>query len=408
MKKPTSSVVFAGVRREGLASAIDQATTLPSKGDLVGARYPPGDAWKPVTCPSTRQGTTSTLLTIRPGQEGRRRRVGAAQHHDTGRGGVGGARAKRRPPAAPARRRSPARPGHGWRGSVFCCCQLGLKRQPGPRTGLRPRFCRSARSARSSPRLQDRGHPQPVGCRRWRARPRQTSSSRRAWRRSGSRPRGRPGGDRRCARVFWPAILELLALDTSEVEPERGPDLSQAPGELPPRPLPARAGGGGRRRATPVRAARGGAGADRGAQPGPQRGRRDLPRALARDGRGAPDGPLRRRAAGDQGRVAAALAGAALRRRRADGAHRAGRVRPLPGAARRRRDDRRGRQHARARRGQHRRGLPLRPLPQPWDPERCPGGSSSGPGARSRPGWSPARSAPTGSARSASPPPTAA
>lgn len=29
---------------------------------------------------------------------------------------------------------------------------------------------------------------------------------------------------------FWPSILELLALDTSEVEPERNPDLS-----LPPR-----------------------------------------------------------------------------------------------------------------------------------------------------------------------------
>jgi hypothetical protein len=28
---------------------------------------------------------------------------------------------------------------------------------------------------------------------------------------------------------LWPPILELLALDTSEVEPERCPDLSQAP-----------------------------------------------------------------------------------------------------------------------------------------------------------------------------------
>ena len=27
--------------------------------------------------------------------------------------------------------------------------------------------------------------------------------------------------------IFWPAILELLALDTSGVEPERVPDLSQ-------------------------------------------------------------------------------------------------------------------------------------------------------------------------------------
>jgi hypothetical protein len=28
---------------------------------------------------------------------------------------------------------------------------------------------------------------------------------------------------------FWPPILELLALDTSAVEPERRPDLSKAP-----------------------------------------------------------------------------------------------------------------------------------------------------------------------------------
>jgi hypothetical protein len=29
--------------------------------------------------------------------------------------------------------------------------------------------------------------------------------------------------------LFWPPILELLALDTSQVEPERNPDLSRAP-----------------------------------------------------------------------------------------------------------------------------------------------------------------------------------
>jgi hypothetical protein len=29
--------------------------------------------------------------------------------------------------------------------------------------------------------------------------------------------------------IFWPPILELLALDTGEVEPERYPDLSRAP-----------------------------------------------------------------------------------------------------------------------------------------------------------------------------------
>ena len=29
--------------------------------------------------------------------------------------------------------------------------------------------------------------------------------------------------------IFWPPILELLALDLDEVEPERSPDLSRAP-----------------------------------------------------------------------------------------------------------------------------------------------------------------------------------
>jgi hypothetical protein len=30
-------------------------------------------------------------------------------------------------------------------------------------------------------------------------------------------------------RMFWPAILELLSFDTSDLEPERQPDLSKAP-----------------------------------------------------------------------------------------------------------------------------------------------------------------------------------
>jgi hypothetical protein len=30
--------------------------------------------------------------------------------------------------------------------------------------------------------------------------------------------------------LLWPALLELLSLDTEEVEPERFPDLSRAPG----------------------------------------------------------------------------------------------------------------------------------------------------------------------------------
>jgi hypothetical protein len=34
--------------------------------------------------------------------------------------------------------------------------------------------------------------------------------------------------------MFWPAIGELLALDTSGVTPERAPDLSRAPEEGEP------------------------------------------------------------------------------------------------------------------------------------------------------------------------------
>lgn len=30
--------------------------------------------------------------------------------------------------------------------------------------------------------------------------------------------------------LFWPPLLELLALDTAAVVPERDPDLSRAPG----------------------------------------------------------------------------------------------------------------------------------------------------------------------------------
>lgn len=30
-------------------------------------------------------------------------------------------------------------------------------------------------------------------------------------------------------RMFWPAILELLSFDMSDLEPERQPDLSKAP-----------------------------------------------------------------------------------------------------------------------------------------------------------------------------------
>ncbi len=87
---------------------------------------------------------------------------------------------------------------------------------------------------------------------------------------------------------------------------------------------------------------------------------------------GGPGRAAARRPDRDQGRVAAALAGAALRRRRDVRPHRARRVRPLPRPARRRRDDRRGRQHARAGRQQHRQRLRLRARPQPLEHRALP------------------------------------
>src|SRR3954454_3836319 len=69
LKKPTSSVVVFVSAVEGLARVIDQATILPSKGASNGRGTPSAIDWNPVTWPSTRQGVSSTLLTILAGQE---------------------------------------------------------------------------------------------------------------------------------------------------------------------------------------------------------------------------------------------------------------------------------------------------------------------------------------------------
>ena len=66
------------------------------------------------------------------------------------------------------------------------------------------------------------------------------------------------------------------------------------------------------------------------------------------------------------------------RRRTGAGGRRVG---ALPGSSRRRGGDRRGGEHARVRCRQHRPHLGVRPARNPWDTDRCPGGSSSGPGA---------------------------
>ena len=184
--------------------------------------------------------------------------------------------------------------------------------------------------------------------------------------------------------LFWPPILELLALDTEATRAGARPrPLEGATVTARARPRPARAGGRDRRRrGRPRRAARRRAGPDRAAQPGAQRRRRDLPRALARDARRRARGAAARRPGRDQGRVAAALARAALRRRRADGA-RPRRASPAPtapcatpapsivGV---------GNMHELGA-GSTGNVSVYGPARNPWDTERCPGGSSSGPAA---------------------------
>ena len=210
--------------------------------------------------------------------------------------------------------------------------------------------------------------------------------------------------------LFWPGDPRPARARPRRARARARPGPLQGARRERARPAAARAGRGDRRRrGRRRRAARRRAGPDRGAQPGDQRRRRDLPGALARDARRRPRGPAARRPGRDQGRVAAALAGAALRRRRNADPDRARRVRPLPRPARRRGGDRRGRQHARGRRQQHRQRLRLRAGPQPLEHRALPGRLLQRPRPpRSARGSSPARSAPTGSARSASRPPTAA
>ena len=184
--------------------------------------------------------------------------------------------------------------------------------------------------------------------------------------------RDRAGRDRRRPReCSGPRSSSLLALEGSTTSPPSAiPTSRSAAGEalsgFLDLSLRAQAAAIAAGEVGPRRAARRGTGADRGAQPGGERDRRDLPGAVA--ARCSPPRPrtAARRPDRDQGRVAAAVAGAALRRRRDV------RPRPQPGESGPYRalrdagaDDRRRRQHARARRREHRQHLGLRPRPQP-------------------------------------------
>ena len=211
--------------------------------------------------------------------------------------------------------------------------------------------------------------------------------------------------------MFWPAIRELLALDTSGVEPERCPDLSKAPEtavsalDLPLRDQAAAIAAGEvdpaeLLEATLARIEERNPAVNAVVETFPERSREML--AAAPDGplRGVPvvikdEWPLPWRA--QRFGAAEMLA-----------ADRAGRVRPLPRPARRRRGDRRRRQHARARAPAAPATPPSTGRPAtPGTPSAARAAPPAAPPPRSRRASSPARSAPTGSARSASPPPTA-
>ena len=210
--------------------------------------------------------------------------------------------------------------------------------------------------------------------------------------------------------MFWPAILALIALDLGELEPERNPDLSRgagagvsaldlslraqaaaiAAGEVDPAEL---------LDATLARIEQRNPAINAVVETFPERSREMLAEAPRGPLHGVPvvikdEWPLPWRAQ----RFGAA---------RTDRAHRPGRVRPLPGAARRRRRVVGvGNMHELGS-GSTGNVSVYGAARNPWDTERCPGGSSSGPAAAVAARLVAGAVGADGLARSASPPPTA-
>ena len=217
--------------------------------------------------------------------------------------------------------------------------------------------------------------------------------------------------------VYGPQRDALMAADLSGVRARARPRPLAAPrssrsaaDHASAGPFAARAGARGRRRrARRHRAAGGDAGAHRGARRRAQLDRRAVRERVGADARGGARGSAARRARRGQGHVQPALARAPRRRRAQPVRHGAGRVGRLPAAARRGGGDRRRDEHARVRHGVDRPHLGLRPERQPLGPGALRRRILRwfGRGGR-RPGWSPARWAPTAGGRSAIRPPTAA
>ncbi len=311
---------------------------------------------------------------------GRRRFRGLAEDDDAGgrRVGAPGPGDERQPgeQAGEARRRRPLAP--GWRRfSAVCKHDLHLEPRCSYRGCGRDSAFAARRNAPCLPALHDPGQAASVGLRSEMG---AGGPGRRFHRRRPGVARNRGGRDRARGDRRRPPALLARHPRAALARPRRARARAR-PGPLErrrerverARPDPARAGGGDRlRRGRRGRAARRGLARIEERNPAinavvetfPERSREML------DGR--PDGPAARRPGRDQGRVAAALAGAALRRRRNAGPDRARRVRPLPRPARRRGGDRRGRQHARGRRQQHGQRLRLRPRPQPLEHRALP------------------------------------
>ena len=210
---------------------------------------------------------------------------------------------------------------------------------PACSAGLRPGFClsRARRMRPAGARLHDPGHARLVGL------PAEMEAADRSRRVHPGRPRlardrgrrGRAGGDGRRPPALLAGDPASCSRSTpASVAPERGPDLSSARRTMSaPRPLAARPGRRDRRRrrstrpscSTPTlaRIEQRNPALNAVVETFPERSREMLA--------AAPDGPAARRPGRDQGRVAAALAGAALRRRRDAGADRA-RASPAPTA----------------------------------------------------------------------------
>ncbi len=294
LKKPTSSVVVFVVRARGPGQRDRPGDDLAVEGRLVGRGDAAGDRLEAGHVSLDPAGDDLDVVDDLARAGRRRRRRGLAEDDDAQR-----APSRRRPARRPRRARRAGRRARAptararSAGSVFGCSLHDLKLQtPASRPGLRPRFCLPARrDAALGAALHDPGHAASVGL------PPGMEATDRAERFHPRRPRlARDRGRRDRARGDQrgpPAVLAARSSTCSrstlgerraraQSRPLAGAGASVSALDLALRAQAAAIAAG---EVDAGRAARRDPGADRGAQPGDQRRRRDLPRALARDAR---------------------------------------------------------------------------------------------------------------------------